>query len=105
MKRGIRFETDLLKIFILKNNLGLNRVGIGCVREAWNKKTTLRNRARRIISEAYRREKPLLKSGFDVVLICKKINKKILTQHIEAEIKKIFERIERPSNLFDKTLS
>ncbi len=69
--RGRSFVTPLCVVYVMKNRLGVNRVGIttskkiGCA--------VKRNRARRLLSEGYRliaAEYPV-KTGMDLVLVAR----------------------------------
>jgi len=60
---------SLLAVYIRKNRLGINRLGItvgvklGCA--------VVRNRVRRRIREAYRLEEPQIKPGYDLVVVAR----------------------------------
>ena len=69
--RGRSFVTPLCVVYVMKNRLGVNRVGIktskkiGCA--------VKRNRARRLLSEGYRliaAEHPV-RAGMDIVLVAR----------------------------------
>jgi ribonuclease P protein component len=63
-------EADsLLAIYVRKNNLGNNRLGITV--NAKHGSAVKRNRVRRRIKEAYRLNEQLLKKGFDIVIVAR----------------------------------
>lgn len=67
--RGRSFATPVIVVYVLKNRLGHNRLGltaskkVGCAVE--------RNRARRVMREAYRLLEPTLGRGWDFVLVAR----------------------------------
>lgn len=61
--------TPVVVIYIRRNNLGKNRIGITTSKKIGN--AVKRNRARRIIKEAYRLSEPELKQGYDYVFVAR----------------------------------
>ncbi len=68
-RRGKSQIHPLLVVYALPNRLGINRVGITASKKIGN--AVLRNRARRIIREAYRRLEPGLPPGWDMVFVAR----------------------------------
>ena len=57
----------LLVTYVLRNRLGVNRVGFTATKKIG--KACRRNRARRVIREAYRILEPQLRQGYDIVFV------------------------------------
>jgi ribonuclease P protein component len=68
-KKGRSFVNPAIVVYILKNNKAANRVGITTSRKVGN--AVMRNRARRVIREAYRQLEDRLHSGFDIVFVAR----------------------------------
>ena len=66
-KKGKSFVSPLLITYVMKNNKGKVRVGITTSKKTG--KAVQRNRARRIIREAYRKLSESVKSGYDIVFV------------------------------------
>ncbi|MFT9057077.1 MAG: ribonuclease P protein component [Ethanoligenens sp.] len=67
--RGRNMVHPCLVLYYARNRLGHNRVGITTSKKIG--KAVARNRARRIIREAYRQLGPAVKSGWDVVFVAR----------------------------------
>ena len=61
-----------LKLCVDENGLNRNRIAVTLPRKYGN--SVRRNRAKRIIREIYRNSKPLLKSGYDLIIIVYPVN-------------------------------
>lgn len=68
-KRGRSCVAPGLVVYSSRNRLGLNRVGITTGRKLG--KAVHRNRAKRIIREAYRALEPGLPTGYDFVFVAR----------------------------------
>ena len=66
-KKGRSYVAPGLVIYISKNRLGINRLGITTGRKLG--KAVRRNRAKRIIREAYRNLEPQTRAGYDFVFV------------------------------------
>lgn len=84
-KQGNKCFVALFGIKILKNDLGYSRFGI-IISSKISKKAVVRNKVRRRISETFRLNLKNFKSGFDVIIICRKPIIKASYQDIEKEI-------------------
>lgn len=67
-KEGRGFKEDFLFLKVIKNNLKINRFGF-LIGKNFSKKSTLRNKIRRRLSEIIRLKTPKLKNNFDAILI------------------------------------
>lgn len=61
--------SSILVTYKITNKLGINRIGITASKKIG--KAYERNRARRIIKEAFRLLQPQLKQGFDIVFVAR----------------------------------
>ena len=68
-KKGRSFVNPAIVVYIFKNNKGINRIGITTSRKIG--KAVSRNRARRIIREAYRQVEKELPVGYDFVFVAR----------------------------------
>lgn len=68
-RRGKSQVSPLLVTYVLKNRLGLTRVGITTSKKIGN--AVIRSRARRVIREAYRGLCPQVKPGYDLVFVAR----------------------------------
>ena len=67
-ERGIRIHSRYSTVFALANEAGVGRLGIAATRKLGN--AVVRNRAKRLIREVFRRNK--LAPGFDIVVVPKR---------------------------------
>ncbi|MCX6545153.1 MAG: ribonuclease P protein component [Acidobacteria bacterium] len=67
-ERGSRSSSRLMTVFVLANGGPAARLGIAATRKLGN--AVQRNRAKRLVREAFRRHKPL--AGLDVIVIPKR---------------------------------
>jgi len=65
---GARIHSRLATVFVLENQLGVGRLGIAATRKLGG--AVVRNRAKRLIREVFRRNK--IASGFDIVVVPKR---------------------------------
>ncbi len=86
--RGTKVHGKLLTLFTLSNNLTFGRLGIAATRKIGG--AAVRNRAKRLIREIFRRNK--LAPGFDVVVIPKREMIDASLTAIEAEFRNTLER-------------
>lgn len=68
-RRGKSFVHPVLVTYIIKNKLGYNRIGITTSKKIGN--AVSRNRARRVIKQAFRCLPYDVKSGFDIVFVAR----------------------------------
>lgn len=69
-KEGKRVFSDGLLLYALPNNLRINRIGLSVPSSVF-KHSSKRNKIKRLIKEAYRKNKHALVKGLDLVFIAK----------------------------------
>lgn len=68
-KKGRSFGGRYVVLFCKRNNLGYNRLGFLASKKVGN--SVVRNRARRLMKESFRKIEPNIKVGFDIILIAR----------------------------------
>lgn len=71
-KEGRRVSYDGLGLCFLANKLKINRIGISIPPTIY-RHSTKRNRIKRLIKEAYRKNKDYFKKGFDLVFVTRRV--------------------------------
>ena len=86
--RGIRIHSRYATVFILANTLQVGRLGIAATRKLGG--AVVRNRAKRLIREVFRRNK--VAPGFDVVVIPKRELLDASLNTLETDYRTLLER-------------
>ena len=68
-EKGKSYANRLLVMYVLKNDLNKNRIGISCSKKIGN--SVVRHRVTRLIREAYRLNCHMFNSGLDIVVIAR----------------------------------
>jgi ribonuclease P protein component len=68
--RGRSHAGPLLTVSILRNSLGINRLGVSVSRKVG--KAVVRNRVKRLVKENFRLMNGFIKQGFDIVVTARK---------------------------------
>lgn len=95
-RRGKSFSTDLLVLYVYKNNSKtsdeeyINRVGISVSKKVG--KSVIRSRVKRLISESYRLNSADLKKKYDFVFVARTAAKDKSYKEIEDSMKKLFKK-------------
>ena len=71
-------------VYIRPNRLGMNRLGLTCSKTVG--KAVERNRAKRVIKEAYRLNEQRLKRGYDIVIVARVRAKDAGCREIEKDL-------------------
>ena len=82
----------LLITSVLKNKRDYNRIGITASKKIGN--AVVRNRARRVVKESYRLLEPGLKTGFDIVFICRSKTAEVKMQDVKKEMQRQLTQLE-----------
>jgi ribonuclease P protein component len=88
--KGKGYHNDFLVLFVLPTNTSERRVGIVAGKKIG--KAVDRNRAKRLIREAYRLNKGNLIRGLDIVLIAKKGIEKLSLAEVENNLLELFKK-------------
>ena len=68
-QNGRSYANKYLVMYVLKNNLNQNRIGISVSKKVGN--SVVRHRVARLIRESYRLHEELYHSGFDIVIVAR----------------------------------
>lgn len=79
--KGKSYVNPALVIYIMKNRLSVNRIGITAGKKIGN--AVFRNRARRIIREAYRLNEQRYEKGFDIIFVARTRTTALKTRDIQ----------------------
>ena len=86
--QGRRQSGRLMTVFVHANGLGRARLGIAATRKLGS--AVIRNRAKRLVREVFRRNKP--PGGFDIVVIPRREMLEADYAHVEADFLSILTR-------------
>lgn len=87
-EQGLRLSGRLMTVFVQTNSLGRARLGIAATRKLGS--AVIRNRAKRLVREVFRRNKP--PGGLDIVVIPRREMIEADYAHVEAEFLSILTR-------------
>ncbi len=89
MRKGVRYFTPHFHIRMLRNPLGITRLGITAGRKAG--KACARNRIKRRLREYFRLNRDKMPSGTDLVFIASQGAAALETKQLFAELDRFFE--------------
>ncbi|MCR5102288.1 MAG: ribonuclease P protein component [Butyrivibrio sp.] len=68
-KNGRSYANKYIVVYVWKNNLLINRLGISCSKKVGN--SIVRHRFARLVREAYRLHENIFNSGLDIVVVAR----------------------------------
>ena len=83
-QNGRSYANKYLVMYVLKNDLGMNRIGISVSKKVGN--SVVRHRLTRLIREAYRLHEEMFNSGLDIVVLARVNAKSILYTDMESAL-------------------
>ena len=83
-KRGKSLANKYLVIYVLENNLEINRLGISVSKKVGN--SVVRHHLARLIRESYRLHEDMFNSGLDIVVIARSTAREVGYHEIESAI-------------------
>lgn len=83
-RKGISYGNKYLVMYLLKNKLGRNRIGISVSRKVGN--SIIRHRITRLIRESYRLQEDNFQCGYDIVIIARVTAKDKSYREIESAL-------------------
>ena len=87
-KNGRSLANKYLVIYVLENNLEINRLGISVSKKVGN--SVVRHHLARLIRESYRLHEEMFNSGLDIVVIARATAKSILYTDMESALLHLF---------------
>lgn len=89
-KEGRYYADKYVVIYVIKNNMGLNRIGLSVSKKVGN--SVVRNRVRRRMKEIYRRFAGTTKQGYDIVFTARigigSVDFSVIENSMEAALKR-----------------
>jgi len=89
-EQGRKIQSGLFTAFLVANQTGSPRIGITVTRKIGN--SVERNRARRLLREAFRKNKWLARTGVDIVINVKRTLIEAGYREVEAELIALLKR-------------
>lgn len=83
-QNGKSYANKYLVMYVLKNNLGMNRIGISVSKKVGN--SVVRHRLTRLVREIYRLHEEMFNSGLDIVVVARVNAKSILYTDMESAL-------------------
>lgn len=83
-QNGRSYANKYLVMYVLKNDLGMNRLGISVSKKVGN--SVVRHRLTRLIREVYRLHEEMFNSGLDIVVLARVNAKSILYTDMESAL-------------------
>ncbi len=83
-RRGKSYANKYLVMYVLKNDLGMNRIGISVSKKVGN--SVVRHRLTRLIREVYRLHEEMFNNGLDIVVLARANAKSILYTDMESAL-------------------
>ena len=83
-KKGKSYANKYLVMYVLPNNLSINRLGISVSKKVGN--SVIRHHLTRLIREGYRLQEDMFNSGLDIVVIARVSAKNVGYRDIESAL-------------------
>ncbi|MCI9081104.1 MAG: ribonuclease P protein component [Lachnospiraceae bacterium] len=83
-KNGKSYANRFFVMYVLKNNLGRNRLGISVSKKVGN--SVIRHHITRLVRESYRLQEEMFNSGLDIVVIARVSAKNVSYHDTEKAI-------------------
>lgn len=87
-KKGRSLANKYLVIYVLENNLEINRLGISVSKKVGN--SVVRHHLARLIRESYRLHEDMFNSGLDIVVVARKSAASISYHDMESALLHLF---------------
>ena len=87
-KRGKSLANKYLVIYVLENNLEINRLGISVSKKVGN--SVVRHHLARLVRESYRLHEDMFNSGLDIVVVARKSAADINYHDMESALLHLF---------------
>lgn len=90
-KKGGFFPGKYLVIYVMKNRLGVNRLGVTTNKKIG--KSVRRNRARRLIKESYRLYEEFIPPSLDIIFVARAVETEYGFDEIRKEMKFLLKKM------------
>lgn len=87
-KNGRSLANKYLVIYVLENNLDINRLGISVSKKVGN--SVVRHHLARLVRESYRLHEDMFNSGLDIVVVARKSAASISYHDMESALLHLF---------------
>ena len=87
-KNGRSLANKYLVIYVLENNLEINRLGISVSKKVGN--SVVRHHLARLVRESYRLHEDMFNSGLDIVVVARKSASSISYHDMESALLHLF---------------
>lgn len=91
-KKGKFFVGKYIVIYVLKNRLGTNRLGITVNKKVG--KSVIRNRTKRLVRESYRLYENYIPAGLDIVFVARSVETEYGLAEIRREMKFLLKKVQ-----------
>ena len=89
-KKGENIAAPTVVIYYRKNRQSVNQLGLTTAKKIGN--AVKRNRARRIMREAYRLLEPELRCGYDIILVARTKTPFVLMDEVKSDLARIMRK-------------
>ena len=83
-KKGKSYANKYLVMYVLKNEINRNRIGISVSKKVGN--SVIRHRITRLIRESYRLQEEMFNSSLDIVVIARSTAREVGYKEIESAL-------------------
>lgn len=83
-KKGKSYANKYLVMYVLENNIGINRLGISVSKKVGN--SIVRHRVTRLVRESYRLHENIFNSGLDIVVVARNSASSVNYSEIESAL-------------------
>lgn len=87
-KKGTSLAFPSVVVYYRKNRQSVNQLGLTTTKKIG--KAVQRNRARRVIREAYRLLEPMMNRGYDIVLVARSKTPFVLMDEVKTDLTRAF---------------
>ena len=83
-RNGKSYANKYLVMYVLENNIGINRLGISVSKKVGN--SVVRHRITRLVRESYRLHENIFNSGLDIVVVARNSAANVTYAEVESAL-------------------